>query len=68
MATEMRLNNDYRKGLTKDFRKHAEQEDTPQKEEYKQCISDYDRAVVNAFWNCNASYRESISLLKMWYS
>ena len=49
MATEMRLNNDYRKGLTKDFRKHAEQEDTPQKEEYKQCISDYDRAVVNAF-------------------
>ena len=49
MATEMRLNNDYRKGLTKDFRLHAEQEDTPQKEEYKQSISDYDTAVANAF-------------------
>jgi hypothetical protein len=51
MANEMRLNNDYRKGLTKDFRLHAQQEDTPQKDEYQQSISDYDIAVANAFWS-----------------
>lgn len=49
MSNDMRLNNDYRKSLIKDFRKHAEQENDPLKDAYKQSISDFDMAVENAF-------------------
>ena len=46
MSNDMRLNNDYRKSLIKDFRKHAEQENDPLKDAYKQSISDFDMAVI----------------------
>ena len=49
MSNDMRLNNDYRKSLSKDFRNHAEQENSILKEEYLQSIIDCDVAVANGF-------------------
>ena len=49
MKNDLRLNNDYRKSLIKDFRKHAEQEDNAHKDAYLQSISDFDMAIANAF-------------------
>ena len=49
MKNDLRLNNDYRKSLIKDFRKHAEQEDNAHKDAYLQSISDFDVAIANAF-------------------
>ena len=49
MSNDMRLNNDYRKSLSKDFRNHAEQENSILKEEYLQSIVDCDEAVAKGF-------------------
>ncbi len=49
MKNDLRLNNDYRKSLIKDFRKHAEQEDNPHKDAYLHSIEDFDVMITNAF-------------------